>query len=86
LQTPSSKLIASGSKKTLDQDGYSKRGLTGRIQKSIQSAESWLLIAHIRLVTRRIARAWFYSNSFGSDSQRNTKLLGKYRLKPPDII
>ncbi|MBL4890613.1 MAG: IS5/IS1182 family transposase, partial [Rhizobiaceae bacterium] len=25
-------------------------------EKSILSAESWLLIAHIRLVTRRIAR------------------------------
>jgi len=26
-------------------------------EKSIRSAESWLLIAHIKIVTRRIARA-----------------------------
>jgi len=37
-------------------------------EKSIASAEAWLLIAHIRLVTRRIARYCYVTKSFGSDS------------------
>ena len=37
-------------------------------EKSIQSAESWLLIAHIKIVTRRIARHLYHENSFESDT------------------
>lgn len=42
-------------------------------EKSILSAESWLLIAHIKLVTRRIARHGI-KNSFESDSKVSNKL------------
>jgi transposase len=37
-------------------------------EKSIESAQAWILIAHIRLLTRRLARYCYVNQSFESDS------------------
>ena len=39
-------------------------------ERTIASAETWLLVAHIRRVTRLLARTCYYAETFESDSER----------------
>ena len=45
------------------------RRLAKDVEKSIASSEAWIMIAHIRLITRRLARYCYYRGFFESDSK-----------------